>query len=245
MTKPVRIDINADVGEDPSALERDEAIAACVTTLNIACGGHAGDEATMRRMLECAKRLGLYVAAHPSYPDRANFGRVAMAMTGRQLAATVAEQVGALARIARRVGVEITRVKPHGALYHAANMDPGVCDAIAGGVDGILANAGLVAQAGLGAAAHWRGQGRTVLEEAFADRRYEADGTLVARSQPDALIQSPLEVADQAQRLARGEPIVARGATLLHIRPDTICIHADTALAVQNARAIHVALTAG
>lgn len=237
-----RIDINADVGEDPVALTRDEAIAACVTTINIACGGHAGDASTMRHMLEVARRLGLNAAAHPSYPDRANFGRVAMAIAPDVLADSVAEQVGALARIAREVGVAITRVKAHGALYHAANTDRRVCDAIAAGVDRVLPGVALVAQAGLGAAGYWRGQGRVVLEEAFADRRYEGDRTLVARSHADALIGSASEVAEQARRIAMGLPIVARDGTALVIRADTICIHGDTPNAIENARAIAAAL---
>lgn len=242
MTGELRIDINADAGEDPSALARDEAIAACVTTINIACGGHAGDEGTMRHMLEAARRLGLNAGAHPSYPDRGNFGRVAMAIAPDVLASTVAEQVGALARIAREVGVVITRVKAHGALYHAANVDPRACDAIATGVDRVLPGVALVAQAGLAAAAYWRTQGRRVLEEAFADRRYEGDGTLVARSRADALIGPASEVTEQARRIAVGLPIVARDGTAVVIRADTICIHGDTPNAIENARAIAAAL---
>lgn len=234
----MKIDINADVGEDAGALARDEAIAACVTTINVACGGHAGDEGTMRRMLEVAKRLGIHVAAHPSYPDRANFGRVAMAMSPAALADSVAAQVGTLARIAKEVGVTITRIKPHGALYHAANLDPRVCDAIAAGVDRVLPGVAFVAQAGLGAAAHWRSQGRVVVDEAFADRRYERDGTLAARSHAEAILATPGDVADQALRIATGRPIVTRDGMPLMVRADTICIHADSPNALANARSI-------
>lgn len=241
---PTKIDINADVGEDPGAIARDEAIAACVSTINIACGGHAGDEPTMRHMLLVAKRLGLHISAHPSYPDRANFGRVAMTMSPDALADTIAEQVGALARSASDVGVTLTRIKPHGALYHAANMDPRVCDAIAMGVDRVLPGAAFIAQAGLGAAAHWRAQGRAVLEEAFADRRYEHDATLVARSHPDAILASPADVADQACRIATGRPIITRDGTPLTIRADTICIHADSPNALENAQSIAAELRA-
>lgn len=233
-----RIDLNADVGEDPTALARDEAIAACVTTINIACGGHAGDELTMRQLLKVAKRLGLNVAAHPSYPDRANFGRVAMAIAPDALSHTIAEQVGTLARIAQELGLRVRRVKPHGALYHAANHDPTICNAIAQGVDRVIPGAAFVTQAGLGAAAHWRSQGRTVLEEAFADRRYNADATLVARTHPDALIQSAPLVAEQALRIATGQPITTLQGTPLTIRADTICIHGDTPNALENATAV-------
>lgn len=233
-----KIDINADVGEDADALTRDEAIAACVTTINVACGGHAGDEATMRHMLEVAGRLGLHVAAHPSYPDRVSFGRVAMAMTPEALADSVADQVGALARVASSLDVTITRIKAHGALYHAANTDPRVCDAIATGVDRVLPGVAFVAQAGLGAAAHWRSQGRVVVDEAFADRRYERDGTLVARAHAEAVLANPGDVADQALRIATGRPIITRDGTPLTIRADTICIHADSPNALANARSI-------
>lgn len=233
-----RIDINADVGEDPAALARDEAIAKYVTTLNIACGGHAGDESTMRHMLGVAKRLDRTIAAHPSYPDRANFGRAAMAIAPEILADHIAEQVGSLIHLAREVGVRVSRVKPHGALYHEANADPRVCDAIAVGVDRVLPGAPVVAQAGLAAASRWRRQGRAVLEEAFADRTYEPDGTLVARSHAHALIQSPQDAAHQARQIASGAPFRARDGTELVIRADTICIHADTPNALENARAI-------
>lgn len=238
------IDLNADVGEDPAALARDEAIAACVTTINIACGGHAGDESTMRHLLKVAKRLDLNVAAHPSYPDRANFGRVAMTIAPDALSQTIAEQVGTLARIAHDLGVRVRRVKPHGALYHAANHDPSVCDAIALGVDRIIPDAAFIAQACLGAAAHWRSQARTVLEEAFADRRYNADATLVGREHAGALIESAPLVAEQALRIATGQPITTFQGTPLTIRADTICIHGDTPNALENATAVAAALRA-
>jgi len=238
------IDLNADVGEDPAALARDEAIAARVTTINVACGGHAGDESTMRHLLKVAKRLDLNVAAHPSYPDRANFGRVAMTIAPDALSQTIAEQVGTLARIAQDLGVRVSRIKPHGALYHAANHDPSVCDAIARGVDRVIPDAAFIAQAGRSAAAHWRSHGRMVFDEAFADRRYNADATLVARTHPDALIESAPLVAEQALRIATGQPITSLQGTPLTIRADTICIHGDTPNAPENATAVAAALRA-
>lgn len=245
MTRPpLIIDLNADVGEFPDRLDHDEALAGCLTSINIACGGHAGDETTMGRMAHAAARIGLVVAAHPSYPDREHFGRRSMTMAPADLAASVAGQVGALVRAADGAGVRVTRVKPHGALYHAASFDREVAGAILAGVDASLPGAILVAQAGSRAATWWREAGCTVLEEAFADRLYEPDGSLRDRARPGALLDSPGRVAAQALRLARGEGVVASDGSVISIMPGTICLHADTPGALDNARAVVAALRA-
>jgi UPF0271 protein len=238
------IDLNCDLGEDPASIAAgtDAALMRIVTSANIACGGHAGDEQTMDAMCAEAERAGCAIGAHPGYPDRVNFGRVAMRITPEEIEASVAEQVAALKTIASRRGVRIAHLKPHGALYHAAMHDAQTALAIGRAA---LAHAPLfmVGQAGAPALARWREMGLPVLAEAFADRRYEPDGMLRARTKAGALIADPDEAADQALRIARGEPIDA-GGTPLRLHAGTICIHSDTPGAIAAARAVREALEA-
>jgi 5-oxoprolinase (ATP-hydrolysing) subunit A len=243
----LRCDLNCDLGEYPAMIAsgHDETLAELVTSLNIACGGHAGDDVTMRRMVEIARRLGKRVGAHPSYPDRAGFGRVEIAMRGEELAESIRLQVESLARWCRALGVEMSHVKPHGALYHAANRAE-VADAIAAGVEragGVLGDADvvLVGACGSGAVARWRELGFPVMEEAFADRRYDSGGTLRARTKAGAVISDPGQAAAQARELADGR-VRAADETILTLRADTICIHGDTPNAVEIARAVRAAL---
>lgn len=240
------VDLNSDVGEDAGAIERDEALAEHVSSLNIACGGHAGDESTMARLVRTAVRLGRGIGAHPGYPDRENFGRVAMELTPGQVLESVAKQVSSLAEIARSEGGRVSHVKPHGALYHKAMRRPEVAEAIAAGVldAGLSVETVLVGLAGASAIAAWRGMGHPVWSEGFADRRYEADGSLRARGIPGAVLDSPVEAASQAVKLARGEIVVDRGVREEALRVDTLCIHSDTPGAVATARAVRGALMA-
>lgn len=210
------IDLNSDVGEHPDQLARDERLAALVTSINIACGGHAGDDATMRALVAAAARHGTRIGAHPGYPDRAGFGRTSMAMPIDDLERSVREQVERLAGHAAGVG-GLAHVKPHGALYHDAGRDRAVAEAIARACAGLSPRPALVALAGAPALAWWRALGFEALGEAFADRVYEPDGSLRARSLPGALITDPETAARQAQRL------VARADV------HTVCVHSDTA----------------
>jgi 5-oxoprolinase (ATP-hydrolysing) subunit A len=207
----VTMDLNCDMGELPDmALE--EALMAHITSANVACGGHAGDAASMRRTVEMARAHGVAVGAHPGYPDRANFGRLEMALTSEQIAETVCRQVGALAEIAG----EVAHVKPHGALYNVAARKREVARAIADGVERWGRKAVLVGLAGSAMLEVWREMGFAVAAEGFADRRYEPDGSLRPRKFADALLTDPREAAAQAVRLAREG------------RARTICIHSDT-----------------
>ncbi|HXM41179.1 MAG TPA: 5-oxoprolinase subunit PxpA [Bryobacteraceae bacterium] len=220
------IDLNCDLGElADAALE--EALMAHITSANVACGGHAGDPATMRRTVEMSRNHGVAVGAHPSYPDRANFGRVEMALSAEQIAQTVYGQIGALAAIAG----DLTHVKPHGALYNVAAKNPDVARAIG---EGVLRFGGrdlvLVGLAGSAMLDVWREMGFRVAAEGFADRRYEPDGSLRSRKYADALITDPLDAAAQALRLA-SEGIV-----------QTICVHSDTPGSVDIAAAVARAL---
>jgi UPF0271 protein len=221
----MKIDLNCDMGELPDgALE--ELLMPHITSANIACGGHAGDAATMRRTVELARRHGVAVGAHPGYPDRANFGRVEMALTPEQIAQTVFQQIGALAAIASDIG----HVKPHGALYNVAAKKPDVARAIGEGVARFGKELVLVGLAGSVMLDVWCEMGFRVAAEGFADRRYEPDGSLRARKFADALITDPGEAADQALRLAR------KG------RVQTICVHSDTPGSVEIVAAVARAL---
>lgn len=241
-----RIDLNCDLGELPELVGAgvDDALVACVSSINVACGGHAGDEATMDRLVGLAARLGVRVGAHPGYPDREGFGRVELAMEPAEIRATVREQLAALARVADRHGVAITHVKPHGALYHAAGRDAGIGAAILFGVRDApgCERAVLVGQCGSGALAVWRSLGAQTMSEAFADRAYEANGSLRARTFADSLIAAPGAAAAQAVKIVTERCVVATGGAVVALDADTLCIHGDAPGAVERARAVRAAL---
>jgi UPF0271 protein len=218
--------LNLDAGEYP---DEPEALWALFDVLNIACGGHAGDAASMERVIGWCARSGTAIGAHPSYPDRANFGRRTLAIEPAAVAVAVAEQCAALAAIARRHARPVAYVKPHGALYHDAAAHAAIADAVLGAVIGVLGDAVVVIGPPAGALRHVAGAfGLRYASEGFADRRMRADGSLVPRTEPDALLTEPAEAAAQARALAA--------------RVDTICVHADTPGALAIAAAVHEAL---
>jgi 5-oxoprolinase (ATP-hydrolysing) subunit A len=229
------IDLNCDLGEVPELIAGgvDEALLEVVSSANVACGGHAGDAATMELTLRAAERHGVAAGAHPSYPDREGFGRRELVAAPADVEAFVFLQIHALASVAAKLGLGLSHVKPHGALYHAAGRDPAVAAAIARAAARVDPALVLVGLAGSPALAAWRALGFRVAGEAFADRRYEPDGSLRARSRPGALITDPAAAADQAVRLATG-----RGAAVA----ETLCLHGDTPGAVAIARAVRAAL---
>jgi UPF0271 protein len=219
------IDLNCDMGELADvALE--EAQMRSITSANVACGGHAGDPATMERTVRLARQYGVAVGAHPGYPDRTNFGRVEMPLSSAEIAHTVAAQIRALADIAG----ELTHVKPHGALYNVAAKDATVARAIGEGVASAGREVVLVGLAGSAMLDVWREMGFRVAAEGFADRRYEPDGGLRSRKFADALITDPEQAAAQALRLAREG------------RAETICVHSDTPESVRILAAVSQAL---
>jgi UPF0271 protein len=224
--------LNADVGERPAALAdgSEEELVSLIHWANIACGGHAGDEHSMRQLLELCRRYGVQAGAHPGYPDRERFGREILEITPEALAAAVFEQVQRIAEIARQAGMEIRHVKPHGALYNQAAREPDVAAAIARGVVAWSRDVVLVGLARSCMLEVWDAAGLSTIAEAFADRRYEPDGTLRARRDPDALITDPAQAADQARRLS------ADGAA------GTVCVHSDTPNAPAIARAVRAVL---
>lgn len=235
------IDLNADIGEGYD----DRALMPFVARVSIACGGHAGDAASMAAALRLALEHGVAVGAHPGYPDREGFGRRALAASATVIRAWVAEQTEALAEAAARLGAQLAHVKPHGALYNVAARDPEVAEAVARAVASVDTTLELVGLSGSTLLAAGKACGLAVLHEAFVDRRYQADGRLVSRETPGAVVTDPAAAARQARALASGEPVGTLDGRVLVIRADTLCLHSDTPNALNVARAVHAALNRG
>ena len=238
------IDLNADVGELPELAGVEMEILEVVTSVNVACGGHAGDAASMERLVRAALAHGVAIGAHPSFPDREGFGRRVVPMAPDEISVSVAEQVAALRDVARRCGARLSHVKPHGALYNAAAKSPVLARAIATGVARVAPDVILVGLAGSEMLAVFVEEGFAVAGGAFADRGYEPDGSLTPRGRPGALKESAEEAAAQALSIAlRGEVVGSDG---LRVRVDarTLCLHSDTPGATAFARAVAVRLRA-
>src|ERR671924_61256 len=235
-----RIDLNFDMGELPEAIAdgTQEALLRSITSANVACGGHAGDERTMRTTIEQALKVGVAVGAHPGYPDRENFGRLELKMPAEAVVDSIYEQVRALAEVAAKCGTKLVHVKPHGALYNRAVKNRELAEAIAKGVakyDKSLVLMGLAESPMLDV---FRQAGFAVAAEGFADRRYEPDGTLRSRKFEDALIRGPAEAAKQALSIAQRGIVTAHDGTEVKLAAQTICIHGDTAGSVQIAATV-------
>lgn len=229
------IDLNLDAGESVGALAegREEKLYGVVSSVNIACGGHAGDAQTMARAVVLAKRHNLNIGAHPSFPDRDGFGRREMKIARQELIGSIVRQISDLRAVCAREEVSLTHVKPHGALYNLAATDPYWAGAV---IEAVQKIGGPLKITGLGGSRflHWcREAGLGTLAEGFADRRYEDDGSLRARSKPGALINDPAACAAQALRLARQGEV------------RTICIHGDHKNAFAIASAVRGALEGG
>ena len=237
---PPNIDLNCDMGELPEAIAdgTQEALMPSFTSVNVACGGHAGDEETMRTTIEQALRWRLAIGAHPGYPDRANFGRLELKLPMETIADTVCEQVRALADIAARCGARLTHVKPHGALYNQAVRNRELAQAIAQGIARWGREVALVGLAGSPMLDVFREAGFPVAAEAFADRRYEPDGTLRSRNFDNALIRDPEEAARQALGIVERGVVIARDGMQVSVDAQTLCIHGDTPGAVKIAATV-------
>jgi UPF0271 protein len=237
----VRIDFNCDLGE---GCGDDAAIIPLVTSASIACGAHAGDEATMRATLRLCREHGVAAGAHPGYADRANFGRIELPLAPAEIERMVAAQIATLAAIAAAEGVRLAHVKPHGALYNVAARDRAVADAIAAAVARFDPRLILFGLSGSQLTAAGAAAGLRVAHEVFAERRYEAQGTLTPRSRDDAVIRDLDEAIAQVRGFVRDQAVVARTGERLALHADTLCLHGDRADAAQFARAIRDALHA-
>jgi len=242
--RPPVIDLNADLGESFGAwrLGDDEALLSLVTSANIACGFHAGDPLTIRRACAGAIARGVTIGAQVSYRDLAGFGRREMTVPADELTAEILYQIAALDGIARAEGGKVSYVKPHGALYNRAITDPVQAAAIAAAVrayDGALP---LLTLRGGEAARAASAVGLPVIVEAFADRAYQSDGTLVPRGQPGAVLTDPGVVAARAVAMATSYVVTSVTGAEIAVRPRSVCIHGDTDGAVTLARTVRRAL---
>ncbi len=239
-----RVDLNSDVGESFGrwVLGDDAAMLAVVTSANVACGFHAGDPSTLRRTCELAARRGVVVGAQVGYPDLAGFGRRFLDMEQRELTDAVLYQLGALQALAQVAGTGVAYVKPHGALYNATIHHDAQAAAVVRAVqeyDDTLPVLGLPGSALLRSA---ESAGLRPVAEAFADRGYRPDGTLVPRREQGAVLHDPEAVAQRVVRLVLRREVVAVDGTVLRLDADSVCVHGDSPGAVVMATAVRAAL---
>jgi 5-oxoprolinase (ATP-hydrolysing) subunit A len=229
-SRQLQIDLNCDMGEIPEAIAdgTQEALMRSITSANVACAGHAGDAETMRATIQQALRAAVAIGAHPGYPDRKNFGRLEVKMSAQEVVEFVFQQVQALAQVAESCGAPVGHVKPHGALYNQAVRNRELASAIAEGVARWRRDVVLVGLAGSPMLDAFREAGFAVAAEAFADRRYEPDGTLRSRKFEDALIRDPQEAARQAWSMVERGVVRASDGSEVQVAAQTICIHGDT-----------------
>lgn len=239
------IDLNSDMGESFGAytIGADEEVLRWVTSANVACGWHGGDPQVMRRTLQRAKELGVRVGAHPSYPDLLGFGRRIMQITRAEARDYVLYQIGALRAFAEALGVRLQHVKPHGAIYNAAAGDRELSLGIAEGIADAGGDLILVGLPGSELVRAGKEVGLRVAREAFGDRAYNEDGTLVSRKIAGSLITDPDAVAERVLEFTRGTLKAITGKAI-RIEADTICLHGDTPGAGAIARRVRERLEA-
>ena len=235
----LHVDLNADLGEGAG---HDKELLKLVSSASIACGFHAGDAETMHETISAARDQGVTVGAHPSLFDRENFGRKQMAVSPTEVFEAVSYQLGVFQAVANNLGVRPNHVKPHGALYNMARRDHQLADAIARAIVALDVSLVLFAPdksalARAGEAEHLR-----VAREVFADRNYLADGSLVPRNRPDALLHDPKESAARVMRMLREGKVQSIDNVDVDVRAETICVHGDTPGAVEFARVLRAHL---
>ncbi|MFD3228289.1 5-oxoprolinase subunit PxpA [Rahnella aceris] len=227
------VDLNADLGE---GCGNDEALLQLVSSANIACGFHAGDAQTMQQSVRRALKYGVAIGAHPSFPDRENFGRTAMQLPAETVYTQVVYQLGALAAITRAEGGHMVHVKPHGMLYNQAATDAVLADAIARAVHAVDPALRLVGLAGSELIRAGERLGLQTRQEVFADRRYQNNGSLVPRTQPDAMIESDELALDQTLSMIQQQKVLSREGVWVPVNAETVCLHGDGEHALTFAR---------
>lgn len=233
------LDLNADLGEGIGA---DEALLQVVSSASIACGGHAGDETTMRVALRGAKARGVAVGAHPGFADPEHFGRRRLLLEPEELDAQIRGQVSRFCELALEEGVPVRYVKLHGALANMAAEEPAVAAVAFTAIAGLVRDLSVLAIDNSAQVEVATAFGYPVIREAYADRAYQPNGLLVPRTEPGAVLHDPEAIAERAVRLALKSEIVAIDGTVLTTEAQSLCIHGDTAEAVEIARCVRTAL---
>lgn len=239
--------LNADMGESfgPWVMGLDHEVMPHVDLANVACGFHASDPDVIRKTVRLARQHGVTVGAHPAYPDMVGFGRRSMACSPEEIENLVLYQVGALAGLCRAEGMSVGYIKPHGALYNDMMRDPEILAAVMRALVAYDADLPLMVMATRDPAAAREladEHGVTLWFEAFADRAYDGEGRLVSRREPGAVHHDTEVIVDQARRIARGEPLLARDGSELVLAADTLCVHGDNAESIAAIKAIRAAL---
>ena len=234
------IDINSDVGERTSALEdgTEERLIQLITSANIACGGHAGDENSITKVMEMCNHYNVKIGAHPSFPDKAGFGRDELKMSYDEISGFVSQQIYDFIKLADNLGCEVIHIKPHGALYNVAAQDENVALAISKGIKRVSSEFVLFGLAGSKMIEVWKNEGFKVAAEAFADRSYEPNGSLRSRKFDNALITDPFAAAEQALRIAAEGKVISITRNEIPLDAQTICIHSDTKNSLAIAEAV-------
>ena len=236
MKKLYKVDLNCDMGENFGIynLGQDEELMKYITSTNIACGYHAGDPMTMRKTVKLALQYGVAIGAHPGLPDMAGFGRRIMDISAEEIYGLVLYQIGALQAFAKAEGTSITHVKPHGALYQMANQNTAIAEAIAEAVYRIDGDVYLVGQSSSKLVKAGARVGLRTLNEVFADRNYEKDGSLTPRSHEQALIVQSKYSTERVIRMVLEHKVESRTGEEMNMRADTICVHGDSPDALEH-----------
>ncbi len=235
----IALDLNADLGE---GIGDDTAMLDIVSSANIACGGHAGDEDSMRAALRAAKARGVVVGAHPGFPDRANFGRTRMVLPPEELDATIRAQVRTLVELGEEEGWPVRYVKLHGALANMAAEEPAIAALCFAAVEGLVRDMAILAIDNSAQSETAEALGFKTIREAYADRAYQPNGLLVPRQMPGSVLHDKVAIADRAARLAKSGEIVAVDGGVVKTTAKSLCIHGDTPDAVAIAKAVKAGL---
>lgn len=242
----MHVDLNCDMGESFGTyqLGLDDQVMPLITSANVACGFHAGDPQVLRRSVELARKHGAGIGAHVSFPDLVGFGRREMNATPLEVENDTLYQLGAIGAFCQAAGVPLRHIKPHGALYNMAQKDRALADAILRAVVAFDPTLLVFAQPGSALELAAQAAGLTAVGEVFADRAYNADGTLASRKLPGAVIHDPEQVAERAVLMVTRGSVTATDGTVVPLRAETICVHGDTPGAVDLIRRIRERLQA-
>lgn len=234
------IDLNCDMGESYGVykLGYDEDVVPFVTSINVACGFHASDPSNMLKTIRLAKKYNVAIGAHPAFPDLVGFGRRFLAASAEEIKADIIYQIGALGALCLTEGVKLQHVKVHGALYNAAAKDISVAGAVAEAIKSVNPNLYMVCLSNSTMVTAAKNVGVKYVEEAFADRAYTSQGTLVARKEPGSIIHDANAVAERILKMVKDKTVKSIDGTSVHISAQTICVHGDTPGAVEMIKAI-------